>query len=143
MTRVDFYVVAEASEEDAVPTICRLCDKAASADQRVYVAISDSELTRRLDDALWSFRQGSFIAHEQFREQALEAPLPAVLLGAVEPPADYNSILINLCQEVPAYFSRFDRVMEVVCGDPAARQQSRERYRFYRDRGYPLASHPL
>jgi DNA polymerase-3 subunit chi len=143
MTRVDFYVLAEASEEDAVPTVCRLCDKACSAEQRVYIAVADAELTRRLDDALWSFRQGSFIAHELMREQAPEPPLPAVLLGGMEPPDDYSSILVNLCPDVPACFSRFERVLEIVCGDAPARQKSRERYRYYRDRGYPLASHPL
>ena len=143
MTRVDFYVVPEDSGQDVVPTVCRLCDKATQAGQRLYLAVADAELVQRLDDALWTFRQGSFIAHERLGSAPPQPPPPAVLLGSAEPPADYTAVMINLCAEVPAYFSRFERVLEIVCGDTTERQRSRERYRFYRDRGYPLVSHSL
>ena len=143
MTRVDFYVVPEDSGQDVVPTVCRLCDKGTQQGQRLYLAVADAELAQRLDDALWSFRQGSFIAHERLGAAPPLPPLPAVLLGSGEPPAEYSGVMINLCADVPAFFSRFERVLEIVCGDAAGRQRSRERYRFYRDRGYPLVSHSL
>jgi DNA polymerase-3 subunit chi len=44
---------------------------------------------------------------------------------------------------VPPFFSRFHRVAELVDGDEEQRRQSRERYRFYRDRGYALENHPI
>ena len=50
-------------------------------------------------------------------------------------------MLINLGSDVPTFFGRFDRVAEIVL-DPE-RDLGRERYRHYRDRGYPLQHHEL
>lgn len=52
-------------------------------------------------------------------------------------------LLINLAPEVPGFFSRFPRVAEVVDADPQVRAQGRERFRFYKDRGYALETHNL
>ena len=51
--------------------------------------------------------------------------------------------MINLSEEIPAFFSRFTRVAELVDQAPTSRNLARERYRFYRDRGYSLDSHEL
>jgi DNA polymerase-3 subunit chi len=144
MTRIDFYILPEPPAESAgaVMTACKLCDKAASGGQRVYVYAPETEVADAIDRALWSFRQGSFIAHERAGEP-LQEPLPAVLIGTAEPPPSHHHILVNLSTEVPEFFSRFERVLEVVDGDARRRASSRVRYKFYRDRGYELASHSL
>lgn len=144
MTRIDFYILPENAAPPAGPVItaCKLCDKASAAGGRVFVYAPDTGTADSLDSALWSFRQGSFIGHERLAE-ALEEPLPPVLIGAAEPPATYHDILINLGLEVPPFFSRFERVLEIVDSDAASRSKSRERYKFYRDRGYELATHNL
>ncbi|MDB5985507.1 MAG: polymerase subunit chi [Nevskia sp.] len=147
MTRIDFYVLPEAAEagpkpDGAVMTACKLCDKAATAGQRTYVYAPTPAHADALDAALWSFRQGSFIAHERLGAK-LAAPLPSVLIGNAEPPAEYQGVMINLGVDVPPFFSRFERVLEIVDGDAAERARSRERYKFYRDRGYELAMHKL
>jgi DNA polymerase-3 subunit chi len=41
------------------------------------------------------------------------------------------------------FFSRFERVAELVSGDADVRQQGRKRYSFYKDRGYPLRTHEI
>ena len=64
-------------------------------------------------------------------------------LGWGEDPGSENDVLINLASEVPMFFSRFDRVSEIVDADPQVRELGRQRYRFYRDRGYPLESHQI
>lgn len=136
MTRVDFYILDEATPP--AMTVCKLCDKAVSAGQRVYVRAPEPAQLDELDKLLWSFRQGGFIAHDRHEAAEPGEPLPAVLLGDAEPPSNYQQVLINLAQEVPAWFSRFDRVLELVPGDAAARAASRGRYKFYKDRGYEL-----
>jgi DNA polymerase-3 subunit chi len=45
--------------------------------------------------------------------------------------------------EVPTFFSRFSRVAEIVAGDDDERKTARERFRFYRDRGYQMNTHNL
>lgn len=59
------------------------------------------------------------------------------------PPESHQQVLINLAPEIPAWFSRFERVLEVVYGDDAERARSRQRFKTYRDRGFPLQTHEL
>jgi DNA polymerase-3 subunit chi len=144
MTRIDFYILPESSKppEGRVMTACRLCDKAASAGQRVYIYAPEADTADAIDGALWSFRQGSFVSHER-AGAAIEEPPPAILIGGTEPPSSHQQILINLGGDVPAFFSRFDRVLEIVDGDADQRAQSRGRFKFYRDRGYEMSTHNL
>lgn len=144
MTRIDFYILSDAfaAATSHVLTACKLCDKATAGGQRVFAWVPDAATASALDAALWTFRQGAFIAHER-HEGPVEPPLPAVLIGPDEPPPAYDAVMINLGLEVPPFFSRFERVLEIVDADPAARTKSRERYKFYRDRGYELATHNL
>jgi DNA polymerase-3 subunit chi len=145
MTRIDFYILAEGAKppEGAAMTACKLCDKAVAAGSRIYIHAPDAEVAQTLDSLLWSFRQGGFISHERYTGAAPAEPLPSVLIGGAEPPASHQAVMINLGGQVPPFFSAFERVLEIVDGDAAQRAQSRERYKFYRDRGYELASHNL
>lgn len=137
MTRIDFYLLSEQGE-GAVNAVCRLSEKAVAANKRIYVRVVDSAEAEQLDNALWTYSQGSFVAHERYHGDAVEPPAPPVLIGSVEAPATHHDILINLGDDVPPWFSSFERVLEVVDADPSRRTPSRERYRFYKDRGYEL-----
>ena len=72
----------------------------------------------------------------------MEADCP-VLIGHVDAPESINQVLINLDAAVPMFFSRFERVVEIVNQDETLRQQARDRFKFYRDRGYDLQTHNL
>ena len=50
---------------------------------------------------------------------------------------------MNLAADVPEFFSRYERVAEVVDANTERRERSREGYRFYRDRGYQLNTHQV
>lgn len=141
MTRIDFYVLP-AGTADPLMTACKLCEKAVSQGLAVYLHAAPDRADA-LDGALWSFRQGSFVAHEPWRGQPLALPLPPVLIGEEPPPESHHQVLINLTEEIPPWFSRFERVLEIVCGDEAERARSRARYKRYRDRGFPLQTHEL
>ena len=49
----------------------------------------------------------------------------------------------NLNAEPPPFFSRFERLAEIVGKDDADVVAGRERFRFYRERGYELRTHNL
>ena len=143
MTRIDFYILPESAQDDSILTACKLCDKAAAGGHRVYLHSADTDRRAMINDTPWSFRQGSFIAHEHWDGEALASPLPAVLIGSAQPPGEYQEILLHLDGELPKWFSSFDRVLEIVPGTEPLRRQARERYRFYRERGYQLNTHNL
>lgn len=140
MTRIDFYILPETGgpADSPIATACRLCEKAAGAGLRIYTHVGERSVADDFDGALWSFRQGGFTAHERYDGAALEEPLPPVLIGGVEPPDSHHDVLVNLATEVPDFFSRFERVLEIVAGDAVQRAASRARFKYYRDRGYEL-----
>jgi DNA polymerase-3 subunit chi len=45
---------------------------------------------------------------------------------------------VNLSNEIPPGFSRFQQLIEIISIDDEDRLPGRERFRFYRERGYPL-----
>ena len=91
---------------------------------------------------LWIYKQGGFVGHERIGASADPAPA-AVLIGPGEPLPSHRDVLVNLGAEVPAFFDRFERVLEIVAGDAATRAASRGRFKFYRDHGITPESHKL
>jgi DNA polymerase IIIc chi subunit len=63
--------------------------------------------------------------HRSFSPRKLNNPL-------------HDDCLLNLSDEIPPGFSRFRQLIEIVSVDDADRLPGRERFRFYRERGYPL-----
>lgn len=141
MTRVDFYLIDDATEGSQDAAVCKLTHKAFRLGHRVYILAPDSSHAQRLDRMLWIFSAGSFIPHGLISETPA-ADMP-VLIGHDEPPATCEDVLIQLAPQVPDYFSRFQRVAEVVNGADEHKALARERYRFYRDRGYVLQTHNI
>jgi DNA polymerase-3 subunit chi len=45
---------------------------------------------------------------------------------------------LNLADEPPPYFTRFEYLREVVSTDEADRLRARERYEFYKSRGFEI-----
>lgn len=137
MTRVSFYVLSNARPDGRLWLACKVAEKAYKQGKRIYLFCADPDIAARLDDLLWTFRQGSFVPHERAEENS-GAP---VVIGDAPPPAETADVLINLDGEVPNFFSRFERVAEIVGAEPQERSEARNRYQFYRDRGYALETH--
>jgi DNA polymerase-3 subunit chi len=72
----------------------------------------------------------------------LAAETPVVLTASADA-LPWHDVLVNLGDGLPAGFARFERLIEVVGGGQDERDRGRERWRFYRDRGYPLEKHEL
>lgn len=141
MTRVDFYILQKDDHTARPLFACRLTEKAFKQGHRVYINVESDEQLRHLDDMLWVFRDGSFLPHAVF-DGRTDAPEP-ILLGHGAEPQACSDVLVNLSTEVPTWFGRFDRVAELVDGNEAQRTAARERYMFYKDRGYTLNTHDI
>jgi DNA polymerase-3 subunit chi len=141
MTRVDFYILAGNGTNVRTLFACRLVEKALAGGHQIYINTESTEQLRHLDDLLWSFRDGSFLPHAIY-DQSMPDKSP-VLLGHATTPQDCNDVLVNLSLEVPPFFSRFNRMAELVDGDDTHRTAARERFRYYKDRGYTLKTHSL
>lgn len=141
MTRVDFYILSSNNPLAREKFACRLVDKAWKLENQVYLHTQDEQQTQKLDQLLWNWQQDSFVPHQQ-QGQADDADCP-VLIGHNHEPEGTHQVLINFDQDVPGFFSRFDRVIEIVDQDENIKQKARDRFKFYRDRGYDLNSHKI
>ncbi len=141
MTQVDFYILGKRARGDRYTLACRLAEKAWQQGRRVYLHTASDAESRHLDRLLWTYRDGSFLPHGI--QGNADPGLNPVLIGHQDDGAGEHDVLINLSNEVPAFFSRFKRVAEPLDQDQEVRSAGRNRYRFYRDRGYPLASHDV
>lgn len=141
MTRVDFYVSPNQAAEANLQLACRIAEKAYSKNNRVYVHVQDLQQVKRLDELMWVFRDGSFVPHCQCMDD--HTAQAAVIIGCDEMPEISPDVLINLADEVPNFFTRFERVAEIVSGTESARNIARSHFKFYRERGYPLETHEL
>ncbi len=137
MTRVDFHFNAP----DKLHYGCRLVRKIYRAGGKVLVWCEDAVALARFDQMLWTFSEQDFIPHVAAGDPL--APETPVLLTAEALEAPHHEVLVNLGVQTPPMFSRFDRLIEVVASEDADRALARERWRFYKDRGYPMNSHDL
>jgi DNA polymerase-3 subunit chi len=138
MTKVDFYILQSGSREH---TACKLIEKAFSLGHRIYVHAGSEDQLHKIDNMLWTFRAGSFIPHQRYQgDSSDDSP---VQLGTHDAPNIDSDVLINLAAEVPLFFSRFQRVAELVGPDEQAKALGREHFQFYKDRGYSLNTHSL
>lgn len=138
MTEVDFYFNAP----DRLQVACRLAGKALAQGKRTLIYAPDPELLSRLDKLLWTWPATGFVPHCRLGD-ALAAETP-VLLAADERVPERPEILLNLAAECPPHFASFERLLEVVGqGDEAEKDAGRQRFRFYKQRGYRIAHHDL
>ena len=132
MTRIDFYRYAE----DKLHFACRLATKAYEASTRVVVYSPDRAVLDRFDTALWSFQQTKFVPH-CYAGTPIAAETP-VILATGEADLPHHDVLLNLGDEWPPFFASFERLLEIVSTDEPDKARARERYAFYRKRGYDI-----
>lgn len=131
MTRIDFH----SNVGDSLLYACRLIRKAYQAGQPTIV-LAEPERLRAFDEQLWTFSPLDFVPH-CMAGTSLAAQTPIVLASDLDDVPHYQ-VLLNLGASVPAQFARFERLLEVVGNAHNELAAGRERYRFYRDRGYAL-----
>ncbi len=139
MTQVDFYILQSAQPQDALLYGCRLAEKAHKRGMSIYLHCTDETQGLALDELLWSFSPPSFVPHALKSANTNDT----IVIAWDQEPPPAGDLFINFAPQIPDFFSRFARLGEIVCQAPDWLPPSRERYRFYKDRGYPLNTHKI
>lgn len=142
MTQVDFYLLQLPTAQDRLLFACRLANKAFVQGQQIYLHTDNEAQSGELDQLLWTFRASSFVPHQRVGNSQ-DNNQQQVLVGHNQAPENHRQLMINLASSVPEFFSRFDRLVEIVVQDTDITANSRINYRFYKDRGYPLDTHDI
>ena len=64
MTRIDFYILETASQQQRLDFVCRWIQKAQRSGATVMVAVDNEAQAKYLDQLLWRFKPESFLPHD-------------------------------------------------------------------------------
>jgi len=136
MATIDFYLTQENTIDACYDLVCKLVDKAYQQKKSVYVAANSEQEAKILDDLLWIFRDDAFIPHSLYQQSDA-----LIQIGYDTTPKAFDDILINLTPTPPAFFTQFQRVLEIV--PQSAKTSGRQKFRFYRDQACEITTHDL
>lgn len=132
MTQVFFYHGAA----DKIAAACALLSGAYAKKKPVTVYANDPAIANGIDRMLWTHSALSFVPHCR-AESPLATETPIVIADKLETILQ-DERLMNLSQEIPPGFSRFQSLIEVVGKEEDDRIAARDRVKFYKDRGYEV-----
>lgn len=137
MTTIDFYTHVD----DRLAVAARLVAKAYAAHGSVRVLTPDAATTDALDRLLWVQSALSFLPH--CRMDSAIAPETPIWIDERPAHDGAAAVLVNLQRDPPPFFSRFERLAEIVGLEEDDVGAGRARFKFYRERGYALRTHNL
>jgi len=141
MARADFYLIGKPRfREQPLLLVCELARKASDAGLPMLGLCEPMAQAEQLDDLLWSFDPDAYVAHQIVGADEDEEEVP-VLLAAPEHDAGLRPLVLNLREA--AVPDGFERVLEVVPADDAARGPLRERWKQYVARGIEVKKHDM
>lgn len=143
MTLIDFYVLQSQDINERHRFACRYIEKAVRQGNRVLVATEDQSMSQAFDELLWCFRPESFIPHRVLGNETSAENLEPVVISHDQDDIEHHDVLVNLTQGRPAFFSRFKRMAEIVVQNEPILSSTRENFKYYRSRGYPLKTHTM
>ena len=141
MARADFYLIDKPRfREEPLLLVCELARKAFDAGFPTLVLARDTAQAEAIDDLMWSFDPDAYLPH-QIAGSDEEDELTPILILAPDTDSPMRPMVINLRDA--AVEGDFERVLEVVPADPAARTPLRERWKQYQARGLELNKHDM
>ena len=135
MTTIDFYT----NVGEPLKLVAKLVAKAWRMHGNVRVLTPDAKTTGALDRLLWLDPPLAFLPHCR-----MESPIAAETPIWIDETLDHAgpaAVLVNLHPEPPPFFSRFERLAEIVGANEHDLLAGRARFRFYRERGYDMRQH--
>ncbi len=131
MTAVAFHLQVP----DKLAYTCRLLRKAVARNSTLVVTGAAHTL-EQVNQDLWTFSATDFVPHcvDQAADRVLH--WSPVVLTETPNSVGLKNILINLREDVPDGFEKFERVIEIVSPDDVDRQHARRRWKHYANAGF-------
>jgi len=138
--RADFYLIAKPRfRDEPLKLVCELARKSHDAGLWTLVLARDAAQAEALDELLWDMGEDAYIPHQVAGDD--EDDITPVLIAPPEVDAPMRPLVINLRDEAVA--GGFERVLEVVPADDAARGPLRERWKQYKARGLDVNKYDM
>lgn len=141
MPRADFYLIDKPRfREEPLLLVCELVRKAYAAELPTLVLARDTAQAEALDDLLWSFDPDEYLPHQIAGSDEGDDDAP-ILIATPDMDVPARPLMLNLRNEAPG--GSFERVLEVVPADPAARDPLRERWKHYQSLGFAVNKYDM
>lgn len=122
---------------------CRMARKAVRSGNRLLIVGPPARL-QQLDALLWSFSAVDFVPHAWWHAEAPEARFAPVWLAERAPAGCAADAVLHLGDHVAVGCEAWTRIIELVSAtDEHDRHCARERWRIYRERGWPIHRHDV
>lgn len=141
MPRADFYLIDKPRfRDEPLRLVCELARRCHDSGQATLILARDAAQAEQLDELLWAFDEDAYLPH-QIAGQDEDDEITPLLIVAPGTESAMRPLVINLRDEVVA--PGFERVLEVVPADAAARGPLRTRWSAYKAQGLELAKHDM
>ena len=141
MPRADFYLIDKPRfREQPLLLVCELAKRGYAANLSILVLARDAAQAEAIDDLMWSFDPYEYLPHQIAGMDEGDDDTP-ILIATPDMDIPARPMLINLRDGAPN--GSFDRVLEVVPADPAARAPLRERWKHYQSLGFEVNKHDM
>ncbi|WP_049721884.1 DNA polymerase III subunit chi [Gilvimarinus polysaccharolyticus] len=140
MTEVDFYILSSDETDKQLAFVSRLCQKAINNGLRVLIAANDEAQLQSVAQYLTHERPESYLPWRHSDATDRGEPIALDCKGEC---GNHKDVLINLCAQLPEYFSRFSRMAEVVIQTDTVLAHTRQHWSFLGERGYPIRHHKM
>ena len=137
MTQISFFHGTHNRLQAVAAWLGRECREG----RQVLVYVPAEERSKELDRLLWTTPATGFTPHCN-SDEGLAAETPVLLASGLDNPP-HDKCLLNLSNEIPPGFSRFQQLIEIISVAEEDRLPGRERFRYYRERGYPLETRDI
>ncbi|EPJ51402.1 MAG: hypothetical protein OFPI_17820 [Osedax symbiont Rs2] len=134
MKQADFYILPCADQEGKFDFLGKLLGRILSGGHQIYLHCNDQFSTEQVSQALWQYRDSSFLANALSSEKII-AP---ITIGWGEQAAEHTDVLINYSDNIPATAAKFERVVEIVIQQSDVLALSRKRYKQYQQQGFKI-----
>jgi len=132
MTKIRFYT----DVTDQVALMQHLVSQAVSRQRQVTIYVPDRQRALQLSEGLWQQEADSFFPNTL--ADAEHAALTPVQLAWLPEQIRQDDLLFNCQASLPKFFSRFRHLFELIGPDEEEKAAGRQRWAFYRDRGYEI-----
>lgn len=137
MTKITFLHGAR----DRIQAASAWIASTSSKGMRILVFAPLEKQREMLDRLLWTRTATGFTPHCN-AGSPLSNETPVIIAASLDQ-LPHGECLLNLSDDIPPGFGRFQHLTEIVSSADSDRLPGRERFRFYRERGYPLESRDI
>ena len=143
LTRIDFYY----DVKDILLFASRIArklyyEKVISVKCPLVIRCKDQPHCEEVSYSIHNFSKKDFLPCTEFSDKSANL-FPIILSTVSKIPlwADDIVVLLNLDTKIEITFSSYCRVIEIVDQTEVNRQKGRERYKYYKERGYEIFGH--